>query len=84
MAGKLFGIEFICEFLGFCHIGNIGEGIIVTLVRYIVLIKDGFHQFPAVYVNLDVKWEPCLGLYKHEPELLIQIVKVIMEAFGIG
>ncbi len=42
------------------------------------------HQFPAVYIDLDVEREPCLYLYKHEAEFLIQVIEVIMQTFGAG
>ena len=41
------------------------------------------HQFPSVYVDLDIEWEPRLDFYKHESVLLIQIIEIIMKAFGV-
>lgn len=56
----------------------------MVFIRNTILVKDMLHQFPAVYIDLDVEREPCLYLYKHEAKLFIQIVKVIMQAFGNG
>ena len=42
------------------------------------------HQFPAIYIDLDVEGEPCLDLDKHEPEFFIQIIEVIVQALGKG
>ena len=50
-----------------------GEGIIVAFV------KDMLHQFPAVYVDLDIEREPGFDFDKHEAEFFIQ---VIVEAYG--
>ncbi len=42
------------------------------------------HQFPAVYVDLDIEREPCLDLDEHELEFPVQIIEVIVETFGPG
>jgi hypothetical protein len=33
---------------------------------------------------MDIEREPCLDLDKHEPEFFIQIIEIIMQAFGGG
>ena len=83
-AAGFFGIKLICQFLCPCHIADIGEGIVVAFIRNTIGIKHMLHQFPAVYVDLDIEWKPCLDFDKHEPEFLIQIVEVMVQAFGLG
>ena len=78
------GIEPVSQFLCFCHIADIGEGIGIALVGDAVGVEYMLHQFPAVYVDLDIEREPCLYLNEHEAEFPVQIVEVIVEAFGIG
>ncbi len=48
-----------------------------------VRIKHMLHQFPAVYVNLDIDGKPCLYFYKHETVLFIQVKEIVVKAFGI-
>ena len=45
----------------------------------VIRVKYMLHKFPSVYVDLYVEWEPGLDLYKHEPKLFVQIIKVVME-----
>ena len=83
-AAEFFGIKLIRQFLCQCHITDIGEGIVVAFIRNTIGIKHMLHQFPAVYVNLDVEGEPCLDLNKHEPEFLAQVIEIIVQTFGKG
>lgn len=76
-AAKFCGIEPVSQFLCFCHIADIGEGIVIALVGDAAGIEHMFHKFPAVYIGLDIEREPCLYLDEHEAEFLIQIVEVI-------
>jgi len=71
MPAELLGIKLVRKFLCLCHIGDVGEGIIITLVRNVAFTQDRLHQFPAVYVDLEVEREPCLYFYKHKPIYLI-------------
>ncbi len=84
MSAELLGIKLVRKFLCLCHVGDIGEGIVITLVRDVVFAKDGLHPFPAVYADLDVKREPCLYFYKHEPIYLVQVIKIVMKTLGLG
>jgi len=44
----------------------------MAFISYAIGIKYMLHQFPAVYVDLDIEKEPSLYFYKHESEFLIQ------------
>ena len=77
-------IEPVSQLLCFCHIADIGEGIVIALVGDVVGIEHMLYQFPAVYVDLDIERESCLYLDEHEVKSPVQIVKVIVEAFGVG
>lgn len=77
-------VKSIGQFLGLCHIADISKGIVIALVGDAIGIEHMLRQFPAVYLELDIEREPCLDLDEHEAEFLIQIIEVIMEAFGLG
>ena len=48
MATEFLGIEPVCQFLGFCHIADVGKGIVVAFVSDAVLVKHMLHQFPPI------------------------------------
>lgn len=81
MAGKLFGIKLVGQFLCFVNIADERETIVVHCVSDVVRVKNSFHQFPAIYVDGDGERKPCLKFYKHETVNLIQIIKIIVETF---
>lgn len=60
LAAEDFGIKVIGKFLCFGDIADFDEGIIIHLVTDAVFIKDMFHHFAAIDVDLYQKREPCL------------------------
>jgi len=84
MAAEFGGIKFIRQFLCLCRITDAGKGIVITFVGNAIRVKHTPHQFPAIYVDLDIEREPCLYFYKHEPAFLIQIAEAMAQAFRGG
>ena len=82
LAAQFGGVKLVGQFLGFCHIRDVGEGIVIAFIRNAVLFENGLHQFPAVYVDLDIEREPCLDFDKHESEVLILVIEIIVKALG--
>ena len=45
----------------------------MALKRDVIGLEHMLHQFPAVYVDLDIERESCLERDEYAPEFLIQI-----------
>ena len=55
--------------------------IIIHLVGDVVFIKDMFHHFTAIDVDLNEEREPCLELDMHEAEMPVKEIEVIVFTF---
>src|SRR5699024_8028733 len=71
------------KFLCLLDIADLGKRIIIHTVGNVVCIKNIFHHFPSVDINLDLERKPCLEFYMHKSKSLIHEIKVIILTFTV-
>jgi hypothetical protein len=55
----------------------------MALKRDVIGLEHMLHQFPAVYVDLDIERESCLERDEYAPEFLIQIKYPVKSLSGM-
>ncbi len=83
LSAQAFGIKPVGKFLCLCNVADLEKRIIIHLVGDVVFIKDMFHHFTAIDVDLNEEREPCLELDMHEAEMPVKEIEVIVFTFAV-